>query len=128
MRDRLKEIEGKGAQILVVYSQEPAYIRLAIEGLGAKHIGPFRHACDASGKPVFPLLGDPASVVAATYGVAFQGFNGTHARPATFVIDREGVIRFVAAKGDVGDQPSADKLLEVIDGLGKRGAAPMVGK
>jgi peroxiredoxin len=117
LRDRVKEFEGKGAQILVVYSQEPACIRLAVAGLGVKYVGPLREVCDASGKPVFPLLGDPTSTVAATYGVAFQAFNGTHARPATFVIDREGVIRFAAAKGDVNEQPSAEKILAVIDNL-----------
>jgi peroxiredoxin len=120
LRDRVKEFEGKGIQILVVYSQEPTHIRLALDGLKVKNVGPLREVCDQAGKPVFPLLGDPVSTVSATYGVAFQGFVGTHNRPATFVIDRDGVIRYEAKKGDVGDQPSAELLLKVIDGLAKK--------
>ncbi len=119
VRDRVKEFEGKGAQVLVVYSQEPTHIRLALEGRKAKNVGPLREVCDRAGKPVFPLLGDPLSTVSATHGVAFQGFVGTHNRPATFVIDREGVIRFEAKRGDVGEKPSAELLLKVIDGLAR---------
>jgi peroxiredoxin len=120
LRDRVKAFEEKGAQVLVVYSQEPTHIRLALAGLKARNVGPLREVCDAVGKPVFPLLGDAASTVSATYGVAFQAFVGTHNRPATFVIDREGVIRFAVKRGDVGDQPSAELLLKVIDVLGKQ--------
>ena len=117
----MKEFEAKGTQILIVFCQEPAHIRLALKGLKVKYVGPLREVCDEAGKPVFPLLADPASTASATYGVAFQGFVGTHNRPATFVIDREGVIHFEAKKGDVGDQPSAERLLKVIDGLTKEG-------
>ena len=39
------------------------------------------------------ILADRAATVSATYGVAFQALGGAN-RPATFVIDREGIIRF----------------------------------
>ena len=43
----------------------------------------------------FPLLMDPSLTVSATYGVAFQMRIHTELsnRPATFIIDKQGVIR-----------------------------------
>ena len=104
--------------MLVVLPQEPAHTRFILKDPNLKYIGPLREVLDGNGRPAFPILGDPACTVSATYGVAFQGFGGTHNRPATFVIDREGIIRFEARKGGVEDQPSMEKLMEIVDSLG----------
>ena len=52
----------------------------------------------AAGKVPYLVLADPAATVSATYGVAFQanvpGSCGWANRPARFVIDHEGVVRF----------------------------------
>src|SRR5439155_11983029 len=80
------------------------------------------------------ILADHAATVSATYGVAFQVLGGVN-RPATFAIDREGVIRFEYRAGQKPgrvftsddklspdahwsyDRPSMSQLLKVLDGL-----------
>src|SRR5262249_15213067 len=86
------------------------------------------------------ILSDPSAVVSATYGVAFQwpGESSLN-RPASLIIDRSGVIRFLylagtrpghhfnsAESGEDNhwsyDRPSPDELFRVIDSLDQRGA------
>jgi hypothetical protein len=97
LRERIKRFEARDAQWLTVIAQDPFYVG----GM-------------PGGQVPYPVLADPAATVSATYGVAFQvknvGSNGWANRPATFVIDREGVIRSVA------DDPQTD-LLQVLKDL-----------
>jgi hypothetical protein len=68
------------------------------------------------------VLFDPLSTVSATYGVAFQtqfreGQNVWSSRPTIFVIDRDGVLRYVAGRHeqDIREQgifPALDELEE----------------
>src|SRR5262249_19565438 len=84
-----------------------------------------------------PILSDTPIVVSATYGVPFQ-FGGGN-RPAQFVIDHKGMLRFVYLAGmkpghvffateprhDAHwsyDRLSPDELFGVIDGLDRRAA------
>jgi HEAT repeat protein len=114
LRDRLRDFERRDAQLVIVTTAT----RVPERG---SHL----------------ILSDPAAVVCATYGVAFQVLGGAN-RPATFVMDRQGVIRFLYLAGTkLGhvfysaepqydahwsyDRPSADELFHVIDGLEKRG-------
>ena len=62
----------------------------------------------------FPLLLDPAQTVSATYGAAFQMRIHTEIsnRPTTFVIDKQGIIRFVQRARTFGDRPKPRKLIE----------------
>lgn len=55
----------------------------------------------------FPLLMDPSLTVSATYGVAFQMRIHTELsnRPATFIIDKQGVIRYIRRAKSFGDRP-----------------------
>ena len=66
----------------------------------------------------YPLLSDPAQIVSATYGVAFQMRIHTELsnRPATFVIDRQGVIRYARRGTSFADRPKPE---EIITELGK---------
>lgn len=67
----------------------------------------------------FHLLLDPALAVSATYGVAFQMriHREISSRPTTFVIDKEGVLRFAQRGTSYADRPTTDELLEILRGL-----------
>lgn len=102
MRDKLAAIEASGAQLLAVDPHESYSARhlLGEAGLEAKDVG-------------FPLLSDPACVVSATYGVAFQMRIHTEwsNRPATFIIDRQGVLRYARRGASFADRPKPDEIL-----------------
>ena len=67
----------------------------------------------------YPILADSVATVSATYGVAFQMNVHTEwsNRPATFVIDREGIIRYERRGKTFGDRPKPDELLKELDKL-----------
>src|SRR5262249_55530657 len=67
----------------------------------------------------FPILADPAATVSATYAVAFQMNIHTEwsNRPATFIIDREGVIRYERRGTTFSDRPKPADLLQELDKL-----------
>jgi len=69
----------------------------------------------------FPLLEDAAHTVSATYGVAFQMRIHTEwsNRPATFVIDREGVIRSAHVGERFNDRPTSKAIIEQLDRLAR---------
>jgi len=64
----------------------------------------------------FPLLLDPALVASAKYGVPFQMRIHVEQsnRPATFVIDREGILRFARRATTFSDRPTPDEVLAVL--------------
>ena len=61
----------------------------------------------------FPLLLDPSLTVSAKYGVSFQ--MNIHVevsnRPATFIIDKQGVLRFEHRGTSFSDRPSPDDIV-----------------
>lgn len=61
----------------------------------------------------YPLLVDPTHTVSANYGVAFQMRIHTELcnRPATFIIDRDGVVRYARLARSFSDRPSTDDIL-----------------
>jgi peroxiredoxin len=61
----------------------------------------------------YPLLLDPSLTVSATYGVAFQMRIHTELsnRPATFIIDRDGILRFAQRAQTFADRPKADEII-----------------
>ncbi len=71
----------------------------------------------------FPILADPANTVSATYGVAFQMNIHTEwsNRPATFIIDRDGVIRYERRGTTFTDRPNPDAILKEADRLALAG-------
>jgi peroxiredoxin len=93
---------------------------------GARPIGIFgqsahgvREYATANEVP-FPLLVDPSRAVVRAYGVYnflwFDAFN--IARPATFVLDREQVIRSIRVSENQWQRPTADEILADLRALG----------
>ena len=66
-----------------------------------------------------PVLLDPSLTVSASYGVLFQ--MNIHVeesnRPATFIIDREGILRYARRAKSYGDRPSAADILAEVEKL-----------
>ena len=123
LRDREKEYEKRKAQVFFVLAEEPAYIRQWLRSrdrwdaevpdffedsadkhpwLRSRGMGPEETRC--------PVLADPASTTSADYGGS---------APATFVIDRDGIIRFEHRGKGSFDRPAVDKILKAIDGPGQ---------
>ncbi len=102
LRDRLPDIQTAGAQLLVVDPHE---------SWPAKHF--LKEVGRETGEIGYPLVLDPTHIVSATYGVAFQMRIHTELsnRPATFVVDRLGVIRYVRLAKSFSDRPSPDEIL-----------------
>ncbi len=61
----------------------------------------------------FPLLLDPTQTVSAAYGVACQ--MNIHVevsnRPATFIIDQQGILRFEHRGQSFGDRPRPSEIV-----------------
>jgi peroxiredoxin len=112
LRDRIKDFKDRRAQILAVDPHESYRVRHMLRDVGLK--------ADAV---AFPVLADAANTVSATYGVAFQMNIHTEwsNRPATFVLDKEGRIRYERRGQTFGDRPKPDEILKELDRLAGRG-------
>lgn len=106
LRDRIQEIHSAGAQLLVIDPHESWSAKYFLKdvGLSADEIG-------------YPLLLDPTHTVSAAYGVAMQMRVHTELsnRPATFLIDREGRIRYERRATAFNDRPSVDEMLQELN-------------
>jgi peroxiredoxin len=105
LRDKTAEFDRIGAQILAVDPHESYRVRHMLRSSGF----------DTDDLHV-PVLADPAHTVSATYGVAFQMKIHTEwaNRPATFIIDKAGVIRYEKRGTAFADRPKpADILAEL---------------
>lgn len=109
MRDQLPAIREAGADLLAVDPHEVWASRALLKETGL-----------TTDDLNFPLLVDPALTVSATYGVAFQMRIHTEwsNRPATFIIDRDGVLRYARRAQTFSDRPSADDVLAELKKLG----------
>ena len=85
LRAGSSKIEELGATLLMVESHESFRLHATLKKATAGPAGDF------------PILADPAATVGAAYGVAMQARAHTEwsGRPASFVIDRGGVVRFI---------------------------------
>jgi peroxiredoxin len=65
----------------------------------------------------FPLLLDPSLTTSATYGLANQMRIHVEIsnRPATFVIDREGILRYAMRGKTFSDRPGVTEIVEVLE-------------
>ena len=107
MRD---EFGGKGgkAQVLAVDPHESWSAKYLLKDSGLE-------TADVN----FPLLMDPSLTVSATYGVAFQMRIHTEVsnRPATFIIDKSGIIRYVRRATTFGDRPRLKQIAAELEKL-----------
>lgn len=112
MRDRIKDFDNRGVQILAVDPHESYRVRHMLRDVGLK--------ADAV---AFPILADPANTVSATYGVAFQMNIHTEwsNRPTTFIVDKSGAVRYARRGTTFGDRPKPDEILKELDRIAERG-------
>jgi peroxiredoxin len=108
LRDKIDEFEKRNAQIVAVDPHESYRVRHMLRSVG------FR-----AEELTFPILADPANTVSATYGVAFQMNIHTEwsNRPATFILDTDGVIRYERRGTTFSDRPKPEEILKELDGL-----------
>ena len=104
--DHLEEFRAAGAQLVAISVDDAARAEPVRQELGIK----------------FPLLCDTSREVAKEYGLLNSGEKGGIAFPASFVIDRDRVVRFRALE-QVASRVTIDQLLELVRELG-RGAEP----
>ena len=85
--------------------------------LGISTDSPFSHEnwAKAVGIQNYPLLSDVHRSTAKDYGVYWADWNANNR--ATFIVDRQGTIRFVERYGK-GELPDPDKILAEIKKLG----------
>lgn len=105
MRDKVGDFTEANAQLLIVDPHESWSAKRFLKDVGLE-----------SGDVGYPLLLDPTLTVSATYGVAMQMRIHTELsnRPAAFVIDRNGVIRYERRAKTFSDRPSPAELLEEV--------------
>jgi alkyl hydroperoxide reductase subunit AhpC len=135
LRDRAKDFEKASVQVLFVFPHEVTGNREWLKGRDTwiKPIGEFfeekepltsrpylRSLGSGPEETVCPVLADPSLTTSADYGVAMQSFHSACNIATTFIIDREGVVRWKLRDAIDNDRPSADLLLKTIDDLGKK--------
>lgn len=65
----------------------------------------------------FPLLYDKRSETVSAYGVLDSSSEKGEPHPATFVVDRLGIIRYRKVYSDYKDKPIVKEILSVLEGL-----------
>jgi alkyl hydroperoxide reductase subunit AhpC len=137
LRDQVKEFEKRQTQVLFVFPQEAALNRHWLRGRDkweAEITEFFGTSADkhpwlksrgrGAEETKVPVLADPSFTTSADYGRALHAWGSFGNHPATFAIDREGIIRFIdyakAAGKNGSDRPTAEQLLRTIDGLGTK--------
>jgi alkyl hydroperoxide reductase subunit AhpC len=85
--------------------------------LGISTDSPFSHEnwAKAVGISSYPLLSDAHRTVSKDYGVYWPDWNANVR--ATFIIDRDGTVRFIERYGK-GELPGPDKILAEVTKLG----------
>lgn len=108
LRNALRNMKDTTAQILAVDPHEAWSAKALLRESGSS-------TDDVS----FPVLMDPSLTVSATYGVPFQMRVHTELsnRPATFIIDKQGVIQFAQRAETFSDRPSVEKVISVLKQL-----------
>ena len=103
MQSRIAEFRQLDAEILAVSSDDPEHGRQLAESYGIE----------------YALLADPELRVIDAWGLrhAGGGIAGDVARPATFVLDREGRIVWRNFTENWRVRPRVETLLEVLEGI-----------
>ena len=65
----------------------------------------------------YPLLLDPSLTVSATYGVAFgmRIHVEQSNRPATFIVDKEGILRYAKLGTNFNDRPTPEQIVAELE-------------
>ena len=102
MRDQLEEFDKLDAQLIAIDPHEAWSTKSLLKESGL-----------TTDDLHYPLLADPSQTVSATYGVAFQ--MRIHVewsnRPATFIIDRDGILRYERRAKTFADRPKPDEII-----------------
>lgn len=76
---------------------------------------------DGEGTLDFPMLSDPGSATVDRYALRDPTYAGTEnyglPRPAVFVLDREGRVRWAAIEDDYRQRPSTEEVQAALDSL-----------
>jgi len=100
--EHLEDFRAAGAELVAISVDDAARAEPVRQELGIK----------------FPLLCDTRREVVKAYGLLNTRENGGIAFPASFVIDRERVVRFRALE-EVASRVSVDQLLGLVRALGR---------
>ena len=108
MREKLSTIKGLNTQPLAIDPHEVWSAKFLLKDTGL-----------STDDLQYPLLMDPSLTVNATYGVTCQMRIHTEVRnrPATFVIDKRGMICYVRRVQSLGDQPTPDEVVAELQKL-----------
>ena len=103
LRSKLDEFKDLGAQLLAIDPHEHWCARSLLKDAGFE-----------TDDLHYPLLVDPSLVVSATYGVAFQMRIHTEwsNRPATFVVDKAGILTYARLGTSFSDRPRAEEIVD----------------
>lgn len=104
--EHLEDFRAAGAELVAISVDDAARTETVRQEMGIK----------------FPLLCDTGREVVKKYGLLNSGEKGGIAFPASFVIDRDRVVRFRALE-DMASRVNVDHLLELVRELG-RGVEP----
>ena len=100
LREDYEEFESLGAQILAVSVDDLSQAEFAVEKLGLQ----------------FPVLEDPNGQVSSEYGV-FDLLNDGVAAPSTFLLDKEGAIRWQYIGTSKSDRPANSQIIVQLQGF-----------
>jgi peroxiredoxin len=108
LREKLETIQGANTELLAVDPHETWAAKSLLKDTGL-----------STDDLQFPLLMDPAQTVSATYGVAFQMRIHVEAsnRPATFIIDKSGVLRYARRAKTFSDRPTPAQVVRELTKL-----------
>ena len=75
-----------------------------------------RIAKENTGLPQFPLLSDPGHKVIDRYGLLNPSGRGLP-HPATYVIDKKGIVRWRFVEVDYKVRPTNEQIIEALKGI-----------
>jgi peroxiredoxin len=91
-------ISGLGAEILAISADDLSEAEHAVKEIGLE----------------FPILSDQDAMVIAEYGVLANGISA----PATFILDRDGAIRWQYVGHSRSDRPTNGEIISQLQDLG----------
>lgn len=121
----LEDIRSYGAEVLAVSVDKPEYGQKTVtEGeLDFQVVSDTEASILENYKLVFQVPEELAEKYRGEYGIDLEAHSGRTdhviAVPATYVVDREGVIRFAYADADYKVRAAPEQVLQALDALGE---------